>query len=142
MQYYSQAAAAGDPNGMCGAANMFLKGEGAPVNVSKAIELYESATANGSVRAYNGLGYLYFYGNQVEKNETKAFQYFLLAASFENDGDALFNAGYCLEHGIGVTANLSRAMHYYSLAAQKAGHFQSIKTMGQFTLEVIDFTVS
>ncbi len=127
---------------MCGAANMFLKGEGAPVNVSKAIELYESATANGSVRAYNGLGYLYFYGNQVEKNETKAFQYFLLAASFENDGDALFNAGYCLEHGIGVTANLSRAMHYYSLAAQKAGHFQSIKTMGQFTLEVIDFTVS
>ncbi len=115
---------------------MYLKGEGAAVNVTKAIQLYESATANGSVRAYNGLGYLYFYGNQVEKNETKAFQYFLVAASFENDGDALFNTGYCLEHGIGVTANLTKAIHYYSLGAQKVGHFQSIKTMGQFTVEV------
>lgn len=137
LNYYSQAANAGDPSGMCGAANMYLKGEGTTVNVSKAIELYESATANGSVRAYNGLGYLYFYGNQVEKNETKAFQYFLVAASFENDGDALFNTGYCLEHGIGVTADLSRAIHYYTLGAQKTGHFQSIKSMGLFTAEVI-----
>jgi SEL1 protein len=65
LRYYSQAASTGDATGMCGAANMYLKGEGTSTNVTKAIQLYEQATQNGSVRAYNGLGFLYFYGNQV-----------------------------------------------------------------------------
>jgi TPR repeat protein len=78
----------------------------------------------------------YIVGAQVPKNESKAFQYFLLAAEYENDGDALFNTAFCLENGIGVTANLSRAISYYSLGAQKTGHFGCIKTMGMYALEV------
>jgi serine/threonine protein kinase len=89
LNYFNQAAHLGDPTGMCGAAAMYLKGEGTTMNVSKAVELYENATRNGTIRAYNGLGYLYFYGSQVPKNETKAFEYFQIAAQYETDGDSL-----------------------------------------------------
>jgi TPR repeat protein len=40
-----------------------------------------------------------FYLQGVPKNETKAFYYFLAAAEMGNDGDSLFNAGHCLQHG-------------------------------------------
>jgi SEL1 protein len=136
LDYFNQAAAHGDTSGMCGAASMYLKGEGTPANVSRAIELFENATRNGSVRAYNGLGYLYFFGSQVPKNETKAYEYFRIAASYENDGDALFNTGFCLENGMGVEKSLEKAISYYSMAAKKTGHFDSIKAMSIFHMEV------
>ena len=139
LHYFNQAANLGDTTGMCGAAAMYLKGEGTPMNVSKAIELFENATRNGSVRAYNGLGYLYFYGSQVPKNESKAYEYFRIAASYENDGDALFNTAFCLDNGIGVEKSLEKAVHYYALAAKKTGHFDSVKAMAMFHMEVSIF---
>ena len=87
---------------MCGAAGMLLKGEGTvnnAVNASEAVRLYEEAAEMGSVRALNGLGYIYFYGQQMEKNLTKAFYYFLAAAETETDSDSLYNAGFCLQNG-------------------------------------------
>jgi TPR repeat protein len=138
LQYYNQAASYGDASGMCGAANMYLKGEGMSTgsNVTRAIELYEQATKLDSIRAFNGLGYLYFYGQQVEQNETKAFEYFLHAASYENDGDSMFNVAFCLERGLGTPINLLKAVYYYNIAARKLGHFGSVQTMGFMYLEV------
>lgn len=77
LSYFQQAAELGSVDGLCGAANMFLKGEGTSPpgfkNATYAIELYERALAesSGSIRALNGLGYIYFYGlgDEVEKNE-------------------------------------------------------------------------
>jgi SEL1 protein len=138
LNYFNQAAHLGDPTGMCGAAAMYLKGEGTTMNVSKAVELYENATRNGTIRAYNGLGYLYFYGSQVPKNETKAFEYFQIAAQYETDGDSLFNAGYCCEHGVGTEKDLQRAIAYY-VKAKKVGHFDSIRLLGVFLMEVSHF---
>lgn len=136
LQYFNQAANLGDPQGMCGAAAMYLKGEGTPTNVTKAVELYEKAAErNASIRAYNGLGYLYFFGSQVPKNETKAFEYFQLAAQYGTDGDSLFNSGYCLENGIGVEKSLNRAIEHYTVAAKRTGHFDSIKTLAIFHME-------
>jgi TPR repeat protein len=74
---------------MCGVAGMLAKGEvfftivslnvitisnllgegGADVNITKAVLLYEEAASMGSIRALNGLGYMYFYGQGVAKNE-------------------------------------------------------------------------
>ena len=42
--------------GMCGAAGMYLKGEGTAQNITRAISLYENASSLGSIRALNGLG--------------------------------------------------------------------------------------
>lgn len=46
---------------MCGAAGMYLKGEGTAQNISRAIYLYENASSLGSIRALNGLGYTTYY---------------------------------------------------------------------------------
>lgn len=132
---------------------MYLKGEGTPQNTSAAISWYEQATVLDSVRAYNGLGYMYFYGQHVPQNYTKALKYFVHAASYENDGDSLFNAAYCLEQGFGIdlyddasaantsvamkrAAALQKAVYYYQVAARKLGHFGSIQTLGLMHMEV------
>ena len=97
---------------------MYLKGEGGEANTTRAIEVYENATSLNSIRALNGLGYIYFVGSVVTKNQTKAFHYFNTAALTRTDADSLFNAGYCLEGGYGVDKNLQTAALYYSIAAK------------------------
>ena len=68
MRYYGDAAAAGNSRGQCALAAMLLKGEGGEKNVSEAIRIYEVAAGNGSVSALNGLGFVYFFGNEMPKN--------------------------------------------------------------------------
>lgn len=116
---------------------MYLKGEGADKNVTKAIELYEKGSDMGNVKAKNGLGFIYFYGKERPKNETKAFNYFLESALTETEPDSLFNCGHCLQHGIGVDKDLSRAYEFYKIAAHKFGHFDSITAIGVMKLEGI-----
>jgi hypothetical protein len=55
--------------GMCAGAAMYLKGEGGEQNTSRAVEIYEKAASLGSNKALNGLGYIYFFGQTVPKNE-------------------------------------------------------------------------
>lgn len=47
---------------------MYLKGEGAHANHTKAVELFELAAEEDHVRALNGLGYVYFTGLVLPKN--------------------------------------------------------------------------
>ena len=140
LNYFQRAADAGSVDGMCGVANMNLKGEGTvPLghkNVSIAIDYYEKAAALGSIRALNGLGYMYFYGQEVDKNETKAFYYFLAAAETETDQDSLFNTAYCLEAGVGIEKDPVRAAYFYNVAAQKFGNFGSINALGIMYMQV------
>ena len=136
LRYYEQAAELGNQDGLCGAAGMYLKGEGAPANVTRAVDMYENATTMGSIRALNGLGYMYFYGQSVPQNYTKALDYFLAAAAYETDGDSLFNAAHCLEHGIGGAVDVPRAVQLYSVAANKLGSFNSIHTLAGMYIEV------
>ena len=66
--YFQRAATMQHAPGMTATANMLIKGEGTTKNVSAALELYESAAAEGSVQALNGLGFLYFNGDAVPQN--------------------------------------------------------------------------
>jgi TPR repeat protein len=43
-----------------GVAKMTLKGEGAPRNLTKALEYYQNAANRSSADALNGLGYMNF----------------------------------------------------------------------------------
>jgi TPR repeat protein len=70
--FFMQAAERGSSEGQCGAAGMLLKGEGGDRNVSRAVLLYEEAASNGSIRALNGLGYMFFFGKDLDKNEVSA----------------------------------------------------------------------
>ncbi len=136
LDYYDMAARAGNVDGMCGAANMFLKGEGGPKNITKAIEYYENAinkSENGvNVKAQNGLGYIYFYGNdEIEKNVTKAYEYFLASANLGVESDSIFNAAFCLENGYGVERDVFRALQLYITCANKFNHFDCSISAGR-----------
>lgn len=95
---------------------------------------------SGSVRALNGLGYIYFYGQGMEKNLSKAYSYFLRAAETESDGDSMYNAGVCLESGIGTAADLPKAVQFYTIGANKFGHFDCVKSLSSMLLEVTKYT--
>ncbi len=134
--YYDMAAHEGNIDGMCGAANMFLKGEGGPKNISKAIEYYENAINksenNVNVKAQNGLGYVYFFGNEeIEKNATKAYEYFLASANVGIEPDSIFNAAYCLENGHGVVRDELQALQLYITCANKFNHFDCSISAGR-----------
>lgn len=69
--------------------------------------MYESAPTQ--YRALNGLGYMYYYGQGVEKNVTTAFSYFARAAAMQQDGDSLYNTGRCYAKGTGTERNMLEA---------------------------------
>lgn len=52
---------------------MYLKGEGADANHTKAVELFELAAKEDHVRALNGLGYVYFNGHVLPQNFVSRF---------------------------------------------------------------------
>jgi len=64
----------------CAAAGMYLKGEGGAANHSHAVELYEAAAKQGSIKALNGLGYAYFFGNHLPQNLTKVMVVYIVTA--------------------------------------------------------------
>jgi TPR repeat protein len=57
------------------------------------------------------------------------------AAREQKDGDSLFNAGYCLLHGMGTPQNDVLARELFLLAASKFGHFDSVHLSGQMLYE-------
>jgi TPR repeat protein len=63
--------------------------------------------------------------------QTKAFEYFKRSADQQSDGDSLFNAGFCLENGLGTNRSLEAAAQMYGVAAAKFGHFDSVGALGR-----------
>ena len=49
-------------------------------NYSRAFELYEPLARAGDVSAQSAIGSMYYFGNGVEKNWTRAYMWFSLAA--------------------------------------------------------------
>jgi len=58
-------------------------------------------------------------------------------ARTESDADSLFNAGYCLEHGQGVTMDKVQAANLYEIAARKFGNFDSVLALGHMYSKVM-----
>ena len=135
LRFYRRAHRAGALQGTVGVAKMVLKGEGAPRNASEALEHYRAAADRGSADALNGLGYLYFYGDEADadvihpeersrrtipKNETLALEYFRAAAALGN-GDGLVNAGTMLRSGLGAPADVAAAYGLFARCAELPG---------------------
>lgn len=68
--------------------------------------------------------------------KTKAYHYFRAAADTHTDGDALFNAGYCLEHGMGIEKSAKEAAELYTVAATQFGHFDAVRALGSMHMLV------
>lgn len=66
----------------------------------------------------------YAVGHGVEKNATRAFEYFMMAAEHGHT-QALYQVASHYEHGSGVKADKNKALEYYKLAAMK-GHSMAL----------------
>jgi TPR repeat protein len=129
--YYARAAEAGNADALVRAAELCLKGEGTPKNFTAALAYYERAGAMNDTRALNGLGYAYYFGQHgVEQNATLAFAHFARAAAQRTDSDSLFNAGRCLQTGVGTSRNLTAARELYEDCV-RMGHFDCVQSMGR-----------
>uniref|UniRef100_K3X201 Uncharacterized protein n=1 Tax=Globisporangium ultimum (strain ATCC 200006 / CBS 805.95 / DAOM BR144) TaxID=431595 RepID=K3X201_GLOUD len=131
-EYFSRAAHAGHVSAQSALAGMLLKGEGSKKDNESAIMWYTKAAERNHTRALNGLGFIHFYGSGgVNENKSLALEFFEKAAANEEDGDSVFNAGYCHAFGLGTPINFTRAIHFYEIAAKKFGHFDAILEMGK-----------
>lgn len=81
-----------------------------------AVTWYQKAAAQGYAPAINNLGYCYFYGHGVEKNQVKAFEYYFTAATKGNPL-AQKNCGEMLFFGDGVKRDLNAAKQWFEKAA-------------------------
>lgn len=130
--YFARAAEAGHVSSQSALAGMLLKGEGVKQDNASAIAWYERAAQASHTRALNGLGFVHFYGSGgLIENKTHALGFFERAAANDEDGDSVFNAGYCHAFGLGTGVNVTRAMAYYDRAATKFGHFDAILELGK-----------
>lgn len=59
----------------------------------------------------------------------------MTATEYGGDSDSWFNAGYCLEHGIGVEKDVERAVTFYSHAAKNFGYFDAIAALGNLHMK-------
>ncbi|RLN14110.1 hypothetical protein BBJ28_00017954 [Nothophytophthora sp. Chile5] len=140
--YFERAAQAGNTESQSAVAGMLLKGEGAAQDNATAIEWYEKAAEKNHTRALNGLGFIHFHGSGgVSENKSLALEYFERAAANEEDGDSVFNAGYCHATGLGTAVNVTRAMQFYDVAVNKFGHFAAIFEMGKIYMEGVSGVV-
>ncbi|KAJ0394631.1 hypothetical protein P43SY_006468 [Pythium insidiosum] len=140
--YFHRAAQGGHTAAQSALAGMLLRGEGAPRDNEGALKWYRLAAAANHTRALNGLGFLHFEGAAgLPENKTMALELFERAAANEEDGDSLFNAGYCHANGLGTAVNWTRAIHYYDIAAKRFGHFDAILALGTIWYNGVDAAV-
>lgn len=85
---------------------------GVPIDKYKAVILFEKGAQGGNENCCGMLSDCYLYGEGTEINETKAFQYALIAARAGNT-IGLLNAGICYDDGIGTTKDPSSACYWY-----------------------------
>merc|ERR1712232_1168837 len=93
---------------------------GVEQNKSRAVELWESATAQGNTDAQCDLGVLYFTGEMVPKDQARAME-LLKKASSKGDADAQYNLGVIYHQGDLDQRDESKAAEFWSLAAAQ-GH--------------------
>lgn len=83
----------------------------------KGIDMYERSAKLGSAEAYLSLGNLYYGGDEVSKDDNKAFKYYEKAARL-NSPDGKNNLGAFYYDGIGCNKDISKAMSLYTEAAE------------------------
>ncbi len=93
-----------------------------------AITLYRQAAIAGSAKAMGAVGYMYFNGQGVSRDDIEAIGWFRKAAEAGDAASAL-NVGLMYSDGAGVVQNYAEAMSWLRRAAD-AGDSDAIRTIG------------
>ena len=115
LRFYRRAHRAGALQGTVGVAKMALKGEGAPRNTSEALEHYRAAAERGSADALNGLGYLYFYGDDADAAAEDARSAADRGSADEGTGSLAESSGF--DSSV-IHKNDTLALEYFRRAAE------------------------
>ena len=95
---------------------------------SEAERRYLAKALAGDADAQNNLGVCYEKGDGIEKNLTKAVEWYEKAAA-QGDANAQCNLGYCYEVGLGVEKNIYKAVEWYEKAVAQ-GHARAQNNLG------------
>ncbi|EJK75327.1 hypothetical protein THAOC_02947 [Thalassiosira oceanica] len=118
---------AGDPMALFHLGTKYLFGEyGLKKDVTRTVELYESAAELGVKDAHYNLGVLYAKGAEVEKDTAKAFRHYE-AAAICGHVPARYNLG-CEDYNAG---NCDLALQHMLISA-KLGHDRSLNMVKTF----------
>ena len=102
-----------------------------PASNTSAVELQRLAkkfAEQGDAVAQFDLGVMYYNGNGVPKDYTKASKYYTLAAE-QGLSSAQYNLGLLHEHGKGIPKDYAKAALWYSFAAEQ-GEVKSQAKLG------------
>lgn len=80
LSEFRNLAQGGDPRSMYNLGNMHRKGEGTPVDMESAAQLYQTAAERGHPLAQNALGIMFATGQGVEPDDIEAYAWFTVSA--------------------------------------------------------------
>lgn len=96
-------------------------------NYEEALEYFTLSADKGNAEACNLLGTLYFRGEITDKNDEKAFSYFMAAK--DKITDVYDDLAYFYYNGIATERNVDLALQYWKMAAD-AGNMISMYNLG------------
>ncbi|XP_066282750.1 protein sel-1 homolog 1-like isoform X2 [Branchiostoma lanceolatum] len=131
LDYFQQAAAAGNANAMAFLGKMHSEGAGDAVKPDNntAFQYFKKAAEQGNPVGQSGLGLMYMYGKGVEQDYSKAFKYFSQAAE-QGWVDGQLQLGIMYYSGLGVRRDYKMAIKYFNLASQ-SGHVLAFYNLAQ-----------
>ncbi|XP_078590319.1 protein sel-1 homolog 1-like isoform X2 [Branchiostoma floridae x Branchiostoma japonicum] len=131
LDYFQQAAAAGNANAMAFLGKMHSEGAGEAVKPdnSTAFQYFKKAAEQGNPVGQSGLGLMYMYGKGVDQDYSKAFKYFSQAAE-QGWVDGQLQLGIMYYSGLGVRRDYKMAIKYFNLASQ-SGHVLAFYNLAQ-----------
>lgn len=112
---YLESAEAGRGYSQFMVANMYLNGEGTPMNEAAGVEWMHTAAEGGYPPAIYGLGLFNLFGFEGEPDEVSAATYFEKAAKQEH-GLSMLALGKMHALGIGVEKDIDEAVRWFRLA--------------------------
>lgn len=119
LKELEQAAAKGNPKAETQLGEMLLRGDGAPKNETRALELLEKAARRGESAAAFRIGMLLAAGESgVAKDPARALAYFRAAAA-GGEAEAFFNIGAAYASARGVKRDYAEALGWLIVAKKK-----------------------
>jgi len=111
-------AEAGQATAQAAVGQMYLSGQGVPVDPQQAALWLERAAEGGNARARYQIGNMYAAGYGVAADDMKA-SYYLIKAANQNMADAQLAMAQRFYHGQGVPKDLVQSFLYAALAARQ-----------------------
>ena len=110
----------------------YYRGEGVPVDYSRAVLHLGRAVEQGDAEAANILGKMYEFGMGVKEDEALSAKWYLAGAELD-DPSSQFHASIALYKGTGVPRDRAQAAKWWTLAM---GHGESFRKRYSPTIEM------